>query len=280
MRILNLTLITIAIMLSACSTVNRGSKDHFRIDTVPQGAKVTTSVINNSENKRRKNQYSSYQDKKTKVTYHSCEPTPCAIKLPRRSEFVAKLEHPGYEPVEVFIRSSSLKGGSTSNAAAGLATASGSGFALAGMAASMKALYTSLFTLGTQSVNTSGIAASGAAAGLGVGVGMIAIDVATGANLNLFPNPVVIELPPEGTPSRKDPLIDLYKDMIKAEKISRDICAKGKKERSPDEMTCRSAKTHYQSKESAFKTLKREQLENFKASVKAARAKQKLRADQ
>jgi len=85
MKLLNLNVIIIAIMLSACSTVNRGASDHFRIDTVPQGATVTTSVIDMSKKKRRKNQYGRYQDKNVVTAYHGCAPTPCAIKLPRQS---------------------------------------------------------------------------------------------------------------------------------------------------------------------------------------------------
>lgn len=280
MRQFNLAIIIIAVILSACSTVNRGSKDHLRIDTVPQGAKVTTSVIDKSQTKTRKNQYGRYQDKNAKTLYHSCKPTPCAIELPRHSEFVAKLEHPGYEPVEIFIRSSSLKGGSTSNAAANLATASGSGFALAGMVASMEALFTSVFTLGTQTVNTSGIASSGAAAGLGVGVGMIAIDMATGANKNLFPNPVVIELATEGTQTKKDPLVPLYWKMIEAEARSKAICRTRKKDKDPEQPSCAESNLISKQSKKAFQTLKREQLETFKASLKAARAEQKSKSAQ
>jgi len=275
MRNLNLMLSLMAIMLSACSTVNRGSNDQFRIDTVPQGAKVTTTVIDTSQKKKRRNQYGRYVNKNAKVIYHSCNPTPCAIELPRRSEFIAKIEHPDYEPTEVFIRSSTMKGGSTPSAAANLASSSGSGFALAGLGATYKAGITSFFSLGTQSVNTSGIASSGAAAGLGIGVGMIAIDVATGANLNLFPNPVVIELAPKDSAVRKDPLVELYKIMTEAKSVSETICATRKKDRITGAPTCQEARTEYRQKKEAYKMLKRQQLDELKASIKTAKAQQK-----
>ena len=278
MRHLNLALIIMAMLLSACSTVNRGYKDHFRIDTVPQGAKVTTSVIDNSQKKKRKNQYGRFVDKNAITKYHSCEPTPCAIELPRRSEFVVTLEHPDYEPTELFIRSTTMKGGTTANAAANLATASGTSFALVGMAASFSAAFTPLFSFGTQSLNASGIATTGATAGLGIGVGMIAVDMATGANLNLFPNPVVIELAPKGTAVKIDPLVGLYKDMTQAKNISDKICAKRKKDRIAGEPSCKEARAEYQDKKDTYQKLKRQQLDDLKAAIKAAKAEQKAAA--
>ena len=41
-RIIILTLL--AIITTGCATVNRGATDYFRIDTVPQGAKATTTI--------------------------------------------------------------------------------------------------------------------------------------------------------------------------------------------------------------------------------------------
>lgn len=275
MRQFNIALILMAVMLSACSTVNRGYKDHFRIDTVPQGASVTTSVIDNTRKKRQKNQYGRYAGSNAITQYHGCRPTPCAIELPRRSEFVVTLEHPDYEPTELFVRSTSMKGGTTANAAANIATASGTSFALVGMAASFSAAYTPLLSLGTQSVNASGIATTGATAGLGIGVGMIAIDIATGANLNLFPNPVVIELAPKGSAVKTDPLVGLHKNMIKAKSISEAICAKRKKDIIAGEPTCKEARTDYKNRKESFQRLKRQQLDELKAAIKAAKAQQR-----
>jgi len=278
MRHLKLALIVMAVILSACSTVNRGSTDYFRIDTVPQGAKVTTSVIEKSKKKPRNRQYGRNKDTSSSATYIGCHPTPCAIALPRRSEFVVKLEHPGYEPTELFIRSTTMKGGTTANAAANLATASGTSFALVGMAASFSATFTPLFSLGTQSVNASGIATTGATAGLGIGVGMIAVDMATGANLNLFPNPVVIELTPEGTPVRIDPLVELYKTMVEAKSVTDKVCATRKRDRIAGDPTCKETRAAYQEKRQTYQTLKRKQLDDLKARLKLARAEQKAAA--
>jgi len=191
MKLLNLNVIIIAIMLSACSTVNRGASDHFRIDTVPQGATVTTSVIDMSKKKRRKNQYGRYQDKNVVTAYHGCAPTPCAIKLPRRSEFVVSIEHPAYETTELFIRSSSLKGGTTTSIV------------------------------------------------------------------------------------RTDPLVGLHKTMVQAKSFSDTICAKRKKDRIAGEPSCKETRATYQEEKAAYQTLKRQQLDDFKAALKMAKAKEK-----
>lgn len=279
MRFSTLFLTIIAIILSACSTVNRGSNDHFRIDTVPQGAKVTTSVIDDSQKKRRKKQYGRSQYNIAGLPYHSCEPTPCAIELPRRSEFVVKVEHPEYEPTELFIRSTTMKGGTTINAAANLASASGTGLAVGGMLVAPYTAFSNLFALTSPAVNTSGIASSGAAAGFGVGVGMIAIDMATGANLNLFPNPVVIELAPKGRSVRVDPLVKLHKTMMEAKFDSDKICATRKKDRTAGQPSCKDARAAYQEKKQTYQTLKREQLDDLKTRLKLARAEQRAAAE-
>lgn len=67
------------VALAGCSTVTRGTKDTWVIETTPPGAEVTTSN-----------------------GYH-CASTPCAIKMPRRSEFVATVERDGYETVTVNV---------------------------------------------------------------------------------------------------------------------------------------------------------------------------------
>jgi len=277
MRKLHLILVVMAMTISACSTVNRGSTDHFRIDTVPQGATVTTSVVDRTEERSRKNQYGRYVDNTKPKKHLGCEPTPCAIAFPRRSEFVVTLEHPGYETTQIFIRNSTMRGGSTANSAANLATASGTGFAMAGMGASVANTFTQIFSLGTQTVNTSGIASSSAAAGLGVGAGMIAIDIATGANLNLFPNPVVIELTPEGTSVRKDPLVSLYWKMKELENQTKPICKQRKNERKDGQPTCKQMRTQLRQAKEAFQSLKKEQMETLKDTIKALKSQQKER---
>ena len=65
--------------VSACATVTRGSSDAWVVNSEPPGAAVTTT------------------------NGHFCPSTPCAIKMPRKSEFTATLKKPGYKPATVSV---------------------------------------------------------------------------------------------------------------------------------------------------------------------------------
>ncbi len=80
MQILKVTtVICLAVSLSGCATVTRGTKDAWSVTSEPSGARVETT--------------------------HGffCEATPCAIKMPRKSEFTATLTKPGYKPATVQV---------------------------------------------------------------------------------------------------------------------------------------------------------------------------------
>ncbi len=68
-----------AVAVSACGTITRGTNDTLVVETTPAGASVSTS------------------------NGYACESTPCAIKMPRRSEFVATIELDGYRTHEVSV---------------------------------------------------------------------------------------------------------------------------------------------------------------------------------
>jgi hypothetical protein len=65
--------------LANCATITRGSDDVLEIKTEPAGAQVQTS------------------------NGFSCSSTPCAIKMPRRSEFVVDITKAGCRPIEVNV---------------------------------------------------------------------------------------------------------------------------------------------------------------------------------
>lgn len=67
-----------AALLSACATITRGSNDTWVAETDPPGATVTTS------------------------NGFTCR-TPCSLRMPRRSEFVATVERAGCETVEASV---------------------------------------------------------------------------------------------------------------------------------------------------------------------------------
>lgn len=71
--------ICIAFTVSGCATITRGSIDVLNIQTTPSGAQVQTS------------------------NGFSCDSTPCALKMPRKSEFVVSITKPGCRPIDVNV---------------------------------------------------------------------------------------------------------------------------------------------------------------------------------
>ena len=67
------------LVLANCATITRGTKDVLEINTDPQGADVQTS------------------------NGFSCDGTPCSIKIPRKSKFVAEITKTGCEPTKVNV---------------------------------------------------------------------------------------------------------------------------------------------------------------------------------
>lgn len=229
-----------AFITTGCATVNRGVDDHFRIDTVPQGAKITTSIETPKSIRNRR------ENKGLAPEYIGCEPTPCAIQLSRRSEFTFTTEHAGYEPVEMYVTSSNKRGSMTANTAASIATTAGTTAVGAASTASLLATSTGIatgigaglgasFTFGLVPIETAvsaGLAAGASAApstgaliassippALAVTGGMLLIDAGTGANRNFYPNPVVLELAPKGSPVKYDPAVKLFKEKKSARNL-------------------------------------------------------------
>lgn len=75
------------LLLANCATVTRGTGDVLQVDTNPAGAQVRTS------------------------NDHSCGSTPCAIKMPRRSELVVIIAKPGCETARVNVTHRTASGG-------------------------------------------------------------------------------------------------------------------------------------------------------------------------
>jgi hypothetical protein len=63
----------LALSSTACATVTRGTNTAWTVTSEPSGAKVETS------------------------NGHQCPSTPCAMKMPRKSEFTATISKPGYK---------------------------------------------------------------------------------------------------------------------------------------------------------------------------------------
>ena len=286
-RIIILTLL--AIITTGCATVNRGATDYFRIDTVPQGAKATTTIeTRDSIRARQKNP-------KTSPQYHACEPTPCAIALSRRSEFIVKLEYDGYQPTELFITNGGSSASYSANAAAAIATTTGTVAVGAPMAAGLATTLSSLSiatvnaslaaganisTLGLVSfesafavtnsafvatpTTTSSVVSSAVPPALAVTGAMLLTDMATGANLNLYPNPVVIGLAPEGVLAKKDPNVDGFKNLLAAKTDFESLCDYNENDREDKNKCIKAKKT--------LSTIKKDRRKRLAEAKKAAKA--------
>jgi hypothetical protein len=66
--------------MGGCATITRGVNEDLRIETDPAGARVSTSAG------------------------PSCAPTPCDIRLPRRSDVTVRIDADGYQSVETRVR--------------------------------------------------------------------------------------------------------------------------------------------------------------------------------
>ena len=174
-----------AVTMGGCTTVVKGLQDDFRVDTVPPGAVVTTSLPARSDGRAT-----------------GCEATPCEFAVSRKKNFVATVSKPGYHDVRIVVRpaefvrariddveavqvatSNSLGVGATDAVTLGVVSA-----------ANASVFSSSLMTLAGQVTSSSAAALQSVFYAGPVAVG---IDTATGSAQNLAPNPVRIVLIPD-----------------------------------------------------------------------------------
>ena len=184
--------------LGGCATVARGSNTKMVVDTQPQGAKVYTDLETKESRRLRKS------DPDLDAVFYGCPATPCEFKMPRRSLFIMTIDHPDHDPIQVGVDHSLHKESLNAN----LAGSTGTGAAVGVGAASFVAAIGGTGAIGT-SAGAAVIAGSAAVATAGVGAVSLGVDAATGALLNLNPNPVFIALPPQDTPIEVDPKIQV-----------------------------------------------------------------------
>lgn len=192
-----LLLSLICIYLSGCATLARGTNDKMVIDTEPPGAVVLTDKELPKSKSARKNNPS------LQATYYGCPATPCEFKLPRRSEFIMTISKQGYEDIEIGVDYSLHKESLNANLAGSAATGAGLGLATGALAAGI---------MGTGGVAIGSAAAAASVATLGIGAVALGIDGATGAMMNIRPNPIFITLPPEGTSFEPHPGVKKIKE--------------------------------------------------------------------
>lgn len=84
-------LAAVSMLLPACATVTRGTKQKYAIESTPAEAQVALS------------------------TGQTCV-TPCKLKLKRKHGFTATFEKPGYQPLEAQVKSKFSGGGAAAGA--------------------------------------------------------------------------------------------------------------------------------------------------------------------
>ncbi|MEP3888825.1 MAG: hypothetical protein ABJN69_00075 [Hellea sp.] len=177
-------LIGVSFCISGCATVARGTNDKMVIDTEPPAAIVTTDKELPKSKSARK------RDPSLDPQFYGCPATPCEFKLPRRSEFIMTISKEGFEDVEIGVDYGLHKESLNANLAGSTVTGVGIGLATGTVAAGL---------MGSGGVAMGTAAATAGVMTAGIGLVSIGIDGATGAMMNVRPNPIFINLPPEGT---------------------------------------------------------------------------------
>ncbi len=232
------------LILPGCTTISRGATDYLRIDTVPQGATVTTTI------ETPRSQSASKANILHEKQYRGCSPTPCLLKVARRGKFAIKIEHEGYEPAEIAIggdipiRSVNLDMNVPIGSVVGNVGLTATSSALASaFVFSLNQALTSVLTLGSAPASASSAVVGGAAvAGAGIGVAMIGVDFLSGSFKNIYPNPIVIKLAPEGEATVTDPNMLMFKLRAAKRRLARKYCVSGSAGKKAQKRNCALAK--------------------------------------
>lgn len=158
--------------LSGCATVVRGTTDTLSITTLPAGAQALTSVKHSGKS----------SDSSPNINgFYGCEPTPCKIELPRRTNAIVTISLSGHQEIAYRIISSQT----TSN------DVLRPGLLIAGVPPGSH-IFVGEPRPGSQiGLNSLSIFTDVATYGAG-----IIIDETSGANLNLVPQSVTAVLAP------------------------------------------------------------------------------------
>jgi len=160
----------LAVLQTACATATRGTHEVVKIASEPEGARAISNLPSKS--------------KAAIGGYYGCEPTPCGINFPRKSDPVVEVSKDGYQSLKFKLTS----------AVATSATSVPEGTIIAGLPPGSHAVAGSPEFL--KRIPVGGMVVTGGVLSLGAGA---VLDIATGANNSLSPNPVTVFLMPEET---------------------------------------------------------------------------------
>jgi len=264
----NLALLSLAVNLVACSTIDRGVTDYVRVDTVPQGATASFTFIPSESSTRQPGA----------VKRVICQATPCAFEVRRSQKGIVRLEKDGFEPAEYYVGPSRFRGGAgvdldattlkTTSTSLGIGLTGGLTYAAFSQFA---AAFGNIFTFGFgnyQGVSTASGATAGTGIGLGIAAGSMLIDAGTSANANIYPNPVVIGMAQAGTPTEDDAFVAAYYDLI-AKYRQREITCASRQNRNDSGQTCSDTRLIYRDARRALSDLENERDDEIRALIKA-----------
>ena len=249
-------------LLPACATIDRGTTDFVRVDSVPQGATVT--MIGDNVD-------AVMDDEESAPVTKSCT-TPCALPFGRQTEVLVRIERDGFAPFEYAVTPSRLRGSGGTNAAKSAAVTTGVSAATGFFVASFGNGIANLFTLGTAGTvyNTTGAAVSGTGVGLGLTAASMAIDASAGANMNFFPNPTVVGLAEAGQETQIDPLVAPLRRLIELEERQRAFCNRGSG--NYDRERCKETRNARRAARKDFREMRKTRDDEIVALMEAARA--------
>lgn len=226
----SMTAVFMPFALSACATAIRGPNVDFHVITEPPGATVTTTLEDKAALRRWKKEngiavesealdqssglrFFEMQDEARAAAegqnitdpedalpkfYKGCAPTPCKFEVSRRAEFTTTVTLDGYHPATVEITSGFGRGGGTAAGAGTAVAATGAYVMTFSLVEGMYFVFT--FGLGSSSAAASTATTAANSAALGIGAIMLGVDVASGAMLDVRPNPLGLVLIPEHEP--------------------------------------------------------------------------------
>lgn len=172
MRLRFLLMSLSALSVSACATATRGTHANVRITSEPPNARAISDL--------KATELQTYEDG-FQSQYYGCAPTPCSINLPRRSSPVIDVSKEGYDPIKFKIVSTWETGSASVR----------SGSIVAGMPPGSHVVVGDPSLLQRVPIQ-GGVLTSGL---FTYGIGPV-VDIASGANLSLSPNPVTVFLAP------------------------------------------------------------------------------------
>ncbi len=191
--------VLLTVLAGGCATATHGSHTEFAVQTIPPGASVTTDrpledgAANASANSE-------------DAGYYGCAPTPCSFRLPRRSDFNILITRPSYQPFTWAVTKMPRKEARKKAEADNLKVASAVSAANMGVA-----LGSSGGGLGPAAVAALGMTSAFVLTAEPVFFSANSVDLASGALIELYPNPLNVRMAKEVSPENTKAIIEAFR---------------------------------------------------------------------